>query len=277
MKATSGLVLSVAVLVGSAGAAHAGEVDEAQATMERLHQSVRQGIWGLLPVMVGGGALLALLIQRRLAYRARVLFPPLLADELFHVGVSQRVDRERLSSIVEAKASLLSDVVKSILRTAKCSVLERSQLAQDVIATETSELKRGNNYFDVLYACATLLGLLGALVGLIDAFALQAAHPEGLSNAVVTAAVAPALCATAAGVILAILARIVGEYIKGLHEKRKVQLERLVRPLILAMEPPAPVTEKPMAQPTNSTAPMQKAMPADGKNGRCDRIDLVAG
>jgi biopolymer transport protein ExbB/TolQ len=229
-----------AFLLLGAGTARADELPDFQAVGQRLQRATREGVWGLVPLLVTATALAAFALSRRRRYRRKRLFPGPLRSELTHVVFGQRPRREYLANLAAAHASLLSNVVRAVLHTAHCSVLERSDLAQKKIETECGELKRGNGYFDVFYSTATLLGLLGALFGLIDAFSRQAEHPDGIGNAAVTAAVAPALTASAAGAFLAVAARILGAYFQSLHEKRKRELEGYIQALVLHLEAPIP-------------------------------------
>jgi biopolymer transport protein ExbB len=249
------------VLLGAAGGARAevegpaGEIE----TLRRLHQAVWAGRWGLVPLAVAGALLLALALSRRIAYRRRRLIAPKpLVEELHHVALGERPDREKLSRLAQSR-SLLSDVVGSVLRTAGCTVLERSHLADNAIDTAFGKLKRGNGWFDVWYSVSTLVGLLGALYGLIEAFARQAEHPEAAAGAVVTSAVAPALTATAAGVLVAIAARFLGEYFKNLHGKRREEVEKLIHALVVFLQP-----DPPPPSPPGKGAPNG----APGRNGK---------
>lgn len=83
---------------------------------------------------------------------------------------------------------------------------------------EISTMKRGLSALDTIITLAPLLGLLGTIIGMIDAFGVIAESGIGQPHAV-TGGVAKALICTAAGIFVAVLTLVPYNYFMGRVER----------------------------------------------------------
>jgi biopolymer transport protein ExbB len=120
------------------------------------------------------------------------------------------------------------------------------RLALDgAIQAELPLLKRFNPIFETVVGLAPLLGLLGTILGLIRSFgSLNLGEIGGTKTLGVTAGISEALVATATGLIVAVIALIIGNTFRafyqrqlGLVEEYSVQLELLHRRSRKVLEP----------------------------------------
>jgi biopolymer transport protein ExbB len=92
---------------------------------------------------------------------------------------------------------------------------------------ELPVLKRFNTIFETVISVAPLLGLLGTILGLIDAFAaLRVGDLGGTETVGVTAGISQALISTAAGLVVAIGTLFFANLFRGLYlRQRALMLE----------------------------------------------------
>lgn len=88
-------------------------------------------------------------------------------------------------------------------------------------------LKRFNTLFETIIAVAPLLGLLGTILGLIEAFsALKLGDISGTDTAQVTFGISDALMTTAVGLIIAIFTLLFANLFRGLYRRQLALIQR---------------------------------------------------
>jgi biopolymer transport protein ExbB len=261
------LVLMAGSLLASPAAAETAD-EELRATVNRVSETVLAAKWGLAPLGLASAGLITLTLSRWLAYRRRRLFPRPLRDALDLVATGMHADREQLSRLALKYPSLLANALRTILRSAGRPLADRCRLAEEAIAVGLADLKRATGWFDVLYSTSTLIGLLGAVVGLIDAFT-KVASMAGDGKGPLNAAIASALVATGMGVVIAILARILGEAFRHKHQRVATELARRLQPLVLDLDAPGSAGQDAAIVPPPSTSlngVSRHNAPVDGTN-----------
>ncbi|NEQ30596.1 MAG: MotA/TolQ/ExbB proton channel family protein [Leptolyngbya sp. SIO4C5] len=104
---------------------------------------------------------------------------------------------------------------------------EEFRLALETAAqAELPLLKRFNTVFDTIIGVAPLLGLLGTVLGLIEAFAsLRLGDVGGVESVGVTAGIGEALISTAAGLIVAIATLLFANLFQGLYRRQRAFMQ----------------------------------------------------
>jgi biopolymer transport protein ExbB len=111
------------------------------------------------------------------------------------------------------------------------SLLSHLELVKDAISQRVHELEFGMNGIKIIATTAPLLGLLGTVIGIYEAFQVISAKglndpgqfAEGISYALIT---------TIVGLIVAIPHYVAHNYLSGQLDYFEIQLERKVGPLL---------------------------------------------
>lgn len=102
-------------------------------------------------------------------------------------------------------------------------------VAKDFVAAKISELEYGMNFIRVIATIAPLLGLLGTVVGIFEAFQVIAA--KGLDNpGDFASGISLALITTIAGLIVAIPHFIAHNFLTGKLDGLEIKMEKIVLP-----------------------------------------------
>ena len=145
---------------------------------------------------------LALCAEHLMSLRTGVLMPPGLASH-----VQQRLsqgDRAGARQTCDAQPSFLGFVTKSALAEAEGGWLAVEKALEDSSAEQAARLYRKIEYLSVIANIATMLGLLGTVVGLIMAFHEVASTQGAARPAQLASGIYHALVSTVAGLVIAI-------------------------------------------------------------------------
>ncbi|MFE4104696.1 MotA/TolQ/ExbB proton channel family protein [Almyronema epifaneia] len=104
---------------------------------------------------------------------------------------------------------------------------EDFRLALETAAqAELPLLKRFNTVFETIIGVAPLLGLLGTVLGLIEAFAsLRLGDVGGVESVGVTSGIGEALISTAAGLVVAIVTLLFANLFQGLYRRQRAFIQ----------------------------------------------------
>ncbi len=144
-------------------------------------------------------------------------------------------------SIILWRFLVLRDFNKNLDTRAKdlCDELKRSvgessdilNLSKDFITAKVSELEYGMTMIRVIATIAPLLGLLGTVVGIFEAFQVIAA--KGLDNpGDFASGISLALITTIAGLIVAIPHYIAHNFLTGKLDALEIRFEKVVLPML---------------------------------------------
>lgn len=172
---------------------------------------------------------LAYVVERFVRLRAGVI-----GTEAFGARV---VDAPRASGaaaglqLARSEATPLARILSAQLELADRSTAEREKRVEDLATVEVKRLSANLRPLMIVYVVAPLLGLLGTVWGLIEAFATVAVknglgRPELLANGVYQA-----LVTTAAGLTIAIPAVVAYYHFKGRLERFSRRAEELYQAL----------------------------------------------
>ncbi|MCI0492041.1 MAG: MotA/TolQ/ExbB proton channel family protein [Planctomycetes bacterium] len=144
----------------------------------------------------------ALCAENVLSIRSGVLMPPGLAE-----CVQQRLSQGDLAAarqLCDAQPSFLGFVVRNALAEAEGGWPAVEKALEDTSAEQAARLYRKVEYLSVIANLATMLGLLGTVVGLIMAFREVAASQGAARPADLASGIYHALVSTVAGLVIAI-------------------------------------------------------------------------
>lgn len=196
-------------------------------------------MWPILgcSVVVAGLAL-----ERYLSLRAGRVLPQVVVDAVEQCvhGRAEVIE----AGIAEAKAPA-ARVLAAGLRRRGFPLADVEKAMEDRLAEESALLRGNVRGIQLMAAVAPLLGLLGTVMGIADAFA--AVERTGLgkmeSNEALAAGIKVALYTTIFGLFVAIPATLLASHLQARARRLIARIGRAVSPAIeaLAMRPAAPV------------------------------------
>ena len=138
-------------------------------------------------------------------------------------GIAASVNKGQLQQAValcsESSKAPLARILQAGLSKADGGV-EAAQSALDETSQEvTPDIQRRTSSLGVLASLATLLGLLGTVMGLIEAFRVVAEAPPDQKSVLLTKAIAVAMNTTAFGLMVAIPTMFVSMILGGATKK----------------------------------------------------------
>ncbi|MES2527098.1 MAG: MotA/TolQ/ExbB proton channel family protein [Bdellovibrionota bacterium] len=130
---------------------------------------------------------------------------------------------------IESEAQLLKTEMKRTFDTTK--LLDHMDLIKDAISQRVHELELGMTTIKVIATTAPLLGLLGTVVGIYEAF--QVISNTGLQDpGQFAAGISYALITTIVGLIVAIPHYIAHNYLSGELDSLEIKMEKRIGPML---------------------------------------------
>jgi len=165
---------------------------------------IEGGIWmapiGFLSILV-----LAVIVER--AYYLLFVFKEDVPGLMMKVRASVEADQigQAIQACEEKPQAPLSQLFKRILQAGHSKSIEEIELtAEEASMDVVPEVQKRSHTLAGLASLATLLGLLGTVMGLIEAFTVVADAPPDQKSVLLTKAISVAMNCTAFGLMVAI-------------------------------------------------------------------------
>ena len=130
---------------------------------------------------------------------------------------------------LDAEAKIVADDISKQFKTK--SILSHLDLVKDAISRRVYELEFGMNSIKVIATTAPLLGLLGTVIGIYEAF--QVISNAGLNDpGAFAGGISYALITTIVGLIVAIPHYIAHNYLSGELDALEIQMEKQIAPFL---------------------------------------------
>lgn len=200
--------------------------------MGNLLSIIRQGGILMIPIL-GCSVVMMVFVMERLVYlrRSKVIPRP------FVRGVMEQLEQQQLSrdeaiALCEENGSLIAQLFAGGLRKYGKPAVEVEQAVLDAGERVVSLMRKYLRLFSSISNLSPLLGLLGTVVGMIDAFNTIASadamgRPELLAGGIGTA-----LITTAAGLMVAIPAYIAYVFFLGRIDKLILEMDTLAQNVV---------------------------------------------
>ncbi len=191
--------------VGSAPVdAAAQSTEEASIPMGNLLNVIREGGILMLPI-IGCSFVMLIFVMERLLYlrRSRMIPRPFIRGVIEQLE-QQQLGRDEALALCEENGSPIAEIFAGALKKYGRSAVEVEQAVVDAGERVVSQMRKYLRLFNAISNLTPLLGLLGTVLGMIDAFNTIAradamGRPELLAGGIGTA-----LITTAAGLVVAI-------------------------------------------------------------------------
>ncbi|MEO0652877.1 MAG: MotA/TolQ/ExbB proton channel family protein [Planctomycetota bacterium] len=213
----------------------------------------------MIPIGVCSVVALAYTVERWVR-----LQPSLLGSKRFGREVTSTVEAsgpEAALALARGKRSPLARILTLALERVDDPFLEREKAVDDLAAAEIKRLARNLRPLLVVYLIAPLLGLLGTVWGMIEAFGELAVGGAGKPE-LLASGIYQALTTTAAGLAVAIPAVVGYQYLRGRIEGFARRTEDHLRALDAALRAcPASAVAAAVPQPAPAVEPTASETP----------------
>ncbi len=249
-------VVSVSLAQDEAPAASdEGQSETKQTEKMSMLDLLLKGRWFMVPLGLCSLMGLTIIIERLIALRRNAVIPPNFMDGLKAVFRRGQQDRSAGLQYCKSNPCPLASVVAAGIRRMSRGQEAVEKAIEDAGANEVSKLRRNLRLLFGVAAVSPMLGLLGTVWGMIQAF--QVASQAGLGQAgMLATGIYEALVTTFAGLSIAIPTLIFYYYFQGkidyiVHEMNETSVEFVEHYTGDKIEPAASV---PAEAPANAAA-----------------------
>jgi biopolymer transport protein ExbB len=184
-------------------------------------------MWPLLACSIVS---VTMMILRGLALRRKSVMPPAVEEEIERLVPGE--SPERLSRLVNYDRSSLARITRVALQHLRGPRSENVEVVQTRARHEMVRLERGLIVLEVIVGIAPLLGLIGAVSGLVHVFSNLGLSSGASDTRQIALGIAEALNATVFGLSIAVPTLIGFTYFSRKVEVMSVEMETLVVELI---------------------------------------------
>ena len=187
-----------------------------------MWEFIKAGGWLMLPLVLCSIVGLAIIIERFIQLRRRAVAPTQLCEETLAKIYRQELTEDDLQQL--RKSSLGHLFLKTYIYRKHNPEFVKAQIQAEA-TIQVNLLEKNINFLGTIGAIAPLLGLLGTVLGIIEAF--LAINTGGISDpALLASGVSKALITTAAGMVVAIPAILFYRYFQRLVLEYVVEMEQ---------------------------------------------------
>ncbi|HEY1583035.1 MAG TPA: MotA/TolQ/ExbB proton channel family protein [Chthoniobacterales bacterium] len=203
--------------------------DAANPLQSALAFLLRGGIF-MWPLLACSIVALTVIILRSMALRRRNVLPLVIESEIERL--SPGGNPERLARIVREDDSSLARIARVALQQLRAPRSENVEAVETRARHEMVILERGLIVLEIITGIAPLLGLIGAVSGLVHVFSHLGLATGAADTKAIALGIAEALNATVFGLSIAVPTLIAFSYFSKKVEVMSVEMETLVVELI---------------------------------------------
>lgn len=185
------------------------------------------------PILLASVIAAAIILERLWTLQRKRVIPRELTDRVWKLVETRTLTERHIEAL--ARNSPLGRVLAAGLANRSQGREIMKEVIEDTGRHVVHELERFLNPLGTIAAISPLLGLLGTVTGMIQAF--EAITSQGVGDPqVLSGGIGEALITTAAGLIVAIPALIGYRYLRGLVDFLVVEMEKEAMKLVQAMD-----------------------------------------
>lgn len=202
------------------------------ASVQSVVEFFARGGFFMIPLALCSVVSLAVIFVRGLALRRHVVVPPLLEDEIEIIQPGDEQAADRLARLIRDDRSALGSIMRVGLHHLNWPKSENMEAVQTRARHEIVRLESGLFILEVIVGIAPLLGLLGAVSGLVTVFAAFGASAASEDPHGIAKGISEALSTTIVGLAIAIPSLIAYSYFAKKIETMAAEMESLIADLL---------------------------------------------
>lgn len=188
-----------------------------------MWELIKSGGWLMLPILLASTLALAICLERAWTLRTRRVAPPDLLARVWQWIKSNQLDAGKLKELRED--SPLGEILAAGLLNSKHGREIMKESIEEAASHVIHGLERYLSLLGTIAVISPLLGLLGTVVGIIEAF--MAVTATGLNDpALLAGGISKALITTAGGLVVAIPAMVMHRYFNRHIASIAVEMEQ---------------------------------------------------
>lgn len=210
------------------------ETAEAPIPTQNLFQVFRDGGWMMYPIALCSFIVMVFTMERLLYLRGGRVIPKPFVSRLIELLQQQQIDRDEAIELCEKNPSPIAEIILTALRRYGRPAVDLEAAVMDAGERVNNTLRRNLRLLSAISNVAPLLGLLGTVLGMIQAFneiagAGAMGRPESLAGGISTA-----LLTTAGGLFVAIPAYLAYMYFSGRVDRLMLLMDQYAQQVIEA-------------------------------------------
>lgn len=202
------------------------------ATLHSIYEFFAQGGFFMMLLLLCSVTAFSVIITRGLALRRDVVMPPIIAQEIEALQPEDAEGVAKLSRMVRNDVSALANAAQVGLHHLNWPKLENMEAVQTRARHEIVRLESGLFVLEIIVGIAPLLGLLGAVSGLVSVFAAFGADANAQDPHGIAKGISEALSTTIVGLAIAIPSLIAYSYFAKKIENMASDMETLIAELL---------------------------------------------
>jgi biopolymer transport protein ExbB len=202
------------------------------ASLQSIYEFFAQGGFFMALLLICSLTSVSVIITRGLALRRDVVMPPIIAQEIEALQPEDAEGVAKLSRMVRNDISALANVAQVGLHHLNWPKIENMEAVQTRARHEVVRLESGLFVLEIIVGIAPLLGLLGAVSGLVTVFAAFGGDANAQDPHMIAKGISEALSTTIVGLAIAIPSLIAYSYYSKKVESTASDMETLIAELL---------------------------------------------
>jgi biopolymer transport protein ExbB len=199
-------------------------------TVQSVWTFFHTGGFFMWPLLACSVVAVTVIILRGIALRRKFVLPLVIESEIERLVPGGSA--ERLARIVQQDDSTLAKIVRTALQNLRAPRNETVEVVETKARHEMVLLEKGLIVLEIITGIAPLLGLIGAVAGLVRVFSALGISSGASNTQAIAQGIAEALNATVFGLSIAVPTLIAFSYFSKKIEVMSVEIETLVVGLI---------------------------------------------
>lgn len=210
----------------------------AAGTISSVWDMVLKGGWIIIPIAICSIVAITIIVERLITTRRSSVVPP-----QFLASVNAlRDDPRRALDLCSANTSPVAGVIAAAIKSQGQDPERRDQLIREAGHRQLTRLRQRTRILSSLPQTATMLGLLGTVIGMIRTFTVIAASGDSLGKTERLAhGIYEAWTATAAGLVVAIPVLIMYHIVMSRIDNAAAALDKAATDWLESEGKPAPI------------------------------------